>query len=120
MDSLKSKHRTKYTVLQLQIWAQLISSDLYTSTEEPPCNNSMFQRAGDSSSSKKQDSEQVRCCSSPITAFTQVLTGATKTVPLPSGQRVSTSSPATLINSRSKLYKQLFLTTELEESWNPH
>ena len=37
VDSLKSKHGTKYTVLQLRIWAELVSSGLYTGTEEPPC-----------------------------------------------------------------------------------
>ena len=42
VDSLKSKHGTKYTVFQLRIWAELISSGLHVSTDEPPCNNSMF------------------------------------------------------------------------------
>ena len=55
MDSLKSKNGTKYTVMQLRIWAELVCSGLYTSTEEPPCKNSMFQRAeGDSSSHEKK------------------------------------------------------------------
>ena len=42
VESLKSKHGTKYTVFQLRIWAELISSGLYTSTDDPPCNNSML------------------------------------------------------------------------------
>jgi hypothetical protein len=41
VDSLKTKHGTKYTVFQLRIWAELITSGLYTSTEEPPCNNNV-------------------------------------------------------------------------------
>ena len=55
---------------------------------------------------KKQDQNESGVAQA-LTAFTQVLTGATKTVPLPSGQGVTTSSPARLIESRSKLYKQL-------------
>ena len=108
VDSLKSKHGTKYTVLQLRIWAELVSSGLYTSIEEPPCNNSMFQRAGGGSSSKKKQDRSGSGVAQALTAFTQVLTGATKAVSVPSsGQGVSSSSPARLIDSRSKLYKQL-------------
>ena len=40
-----------------------------------------------------------------LTAFTQVLTGAAKSVPFTQG--MSTTNPARLIESRSKLYKQL-------------
>ena len=83
VDNLKSKHGTKYTVFQLRIWAELISSGLYTSTDEPPCNNSMFQRAGGGSSSKKKQDQNE------------------------SAAGIATSSPARLIDSRSKLYKQL-------------
>ena len=99
VHSLKSKHGTKYTVLQLRIWAELVSSGLYTSTEEPPCNNSMFQRAGGGSSGKKKQDQSESGVAQALTAFTQVLTGATKAVSVPSGQGVSSSSPARLIDS---------------------
>jgi hypothetical protein len=64
----------------------------------------MFQRAGGGSGNKKKQNESG--VAQALTAFTQVLSGATKAVSVPSGQGVSTSSPAKLINSRSKLYKQ--------------
>lgn len=105
VDSLKSKHGTKYTVFQLRIWAELISSGLYVSTDEPPCNNSMFQRAGGGSSSKKKQDQGephvAQALSEVATTLTQALSRA------PAGQAGSTSSPARLIDSRSKLYKQL-------------
>ena len=109
VDSLKSKYGMKYTVLQLRIWAELISSGLYNSTEEPPCNNSMFQRAGGGSSGKKKEDHNESGVAQALTAFAQVISGATKAVPPSSGQGMSTfsSSPARLIDSRSKLYKQL-------------
>ena len=52
VDNLRSKQGSKFTTLQLRIWAELISSGLCTSTDEPPSNNSMFQRAGGESSGK--------------------------------------------------------------------
>ena len=55
VDDLKSKHGTKYTVMQLRIWAELIASGLYSNTSDPPSENSMFQRAGGSSSGKKKE-----------------------------------------------------------------
>ena len=72
------------------------------STDEPPCNNSMFQRAGGGSSSKKkQDQGEPHVAQAVATTLTQALSRT------PSGQGGSTSSPARLIDSRSKLYKQL-------------
>ena len=71
VDSLKSKHGTKYTVMQLRIWAELVYSGLYTSTEEPQCNNSMFQRAGGGSSSreKKKQEQNEAGVAQALTAF---------------------------------------------------
>ena len=80
VDSLKSQHGTKYTVLQLQIWAELVSSGLYTSTEERPCNNSMFQRAGGGSIGKKKQDQSESGIAQALTAFTQVLTGSVSTI----------------------------------------
>ena len=85
VDSLKSKHRTKCTVLQLRILAELVSSGLYTSTEESPCNNSMLQRAGGGSSKIK--------VSLALTKFSLVLQKQYQY------HLVSLSSPARLIDS---------------------
>ena len=40
VDDLKSKHGTQYTVVQLRIWAELIAGGLYSSTSDPPSENS--------------------------------------------------------------------------------
>ena len=85
VDSLKSKRRTKCTVLQLRILAELVSSGLYTSTEESPCNNSMLQRAGGGSSKIK--------VSLALTKFSLVLQKQYQY------HLVSLSSPARLIDS---------------------
>ena len=112
VDNLRSKQGSKFTTLQLRIWAELISSGLYTSTDEPPSNNSMFQRAGGESSGKKipnQGESVAQAFAEAASAITSALTGTTKSAP-PTAS-TSTSSPAKLIDSRSKLYKQL---TELQ------
>lgn len=69
----------------------------------------MFQRAGGGSSGKKKEDHNESGVAQALTAFAQVISGATKAVPPSSGQGMSTfsSSPARLIDSRSKLYKQL-------------
>ena len=112
VDRLKSKHGTQYTVMQLRIWAELVSSGLYASTDEPPCNNSMFQRAGggpSSSSKRKHDQEPgvTQALTEAASAIVNVLTSANRTTPHQPGQGVSASSPTKLIDSRAKLYKQL-------------
>ena len=109
VDNLRSKHGPKFTTLQLRIWAELISSGIYTSTDEPPSNNSMFQRAGGESSSKKMPAQGESVVQAFASAITSAVTSATKSASSPAN--ASTSSPAKLIDSRSKLYKQL---TELQ------
>ena len=67
VDDLKSKHGTQYTVMQLRIWAELIAGGFYSSTSDPPSENSMFQRAGGSSSGQKKERSNWNChCSSTI------------------------------------------------------
>ena len=103
VDSLKSKYGSKYTTFQLQIWAELISSGLYSSTDELLCNNSMFQRAGGGSTSKKKPDQEesgvAQAQTQAATAITHALTGTTKMAPPPPGHGASTSSPAKLIDS---------------------
>ena len=109
-NDLKSKHGTQYTVMQLRIWAELIAGDLYSSTSDAPSENSMFQRAGGSSSGQKKKNSTgtdiAQALSEAATAITCALTGSAKTTPVGHGATI-TSSPAKLIDSRSKLYKQL-------------
>ena len=101
-DDLKSKHGTQYTVMQLRIWAELIAGGLYSSTCDPPSENSMFQRAGGGLSGQKKKDTMGTTIAQPLaTAFTSALDPAKgHGVPI-------NNSPAKLIESRSKLYKQL-------------
>ena len=102
VDNLRTKHRSKFTTLQLRIWAELISSGIYSSTDEPPLNNSMFTGAGGESSGKKQSDSVTIAFAEAASAIKCALTKSE-----PSHSHTSTSSPAKLIDSLSKLYKQL-------------
>ena len=74
VDDLKSKHGLKYTMLQLRIWAELISSGLYTNSSEPPCDNSMFQRAeGKQCTKKKADNDFTQVVVNTAIAITSAL-----------------------------------------------
>ena len=84
---------------------EVIAGGLYSSTSDPPSENSMFQRAGGSSSSqKKKDTTGTTIAQALATAITCALDPAKTT---PGHGATSSSSPAKLIESRSKLYKQL-------------
>ena len=54
VDHLKEQHGSKFTSMQLRIWAEMITGGMYTSKESPP-NTTMFTRAGGQS---KKVSEQ--------------------------------------------------------------
>ena len=112
VDSLKSKYGSQFTIMQIRIWAELIASGLYPSTSEPPHENSMFQRAGgNSSSQKKKDqggSAIAQALSEAATAITCALTQSSSAAKGAPGHGASiNSSPAKMIDSRAKLYKQL-------------
>ena len=93
---LSEKHGQIYTQMQYRIWAEMIFSELHSSTEEPP-NTSMFVPAGGSAPRKKSStiSDALRHVADRIAA---VLSSPKATVG---------KSPAKLIENRSKCYKQL-------------
>ena len=99
VDELKTKHGSKYSFMQIRIWAELIFSRLYASLNDPPHNNSMFERAGSGGKASKADRKETE-------NVTKVVTEAASAITSPPNH-----SPAKLIESRSKLYKQL---TELQ------
>ena len=98
VDTLNGKHGPKFTFMQIRIWAELLVSGLYNSLDNPPCKNSMFTRSGGGG---KPNSPVVQGAASPIST-----SSSTMATPIASGH-----SPAKMIESRSKLYKQL---TELQ------
>ena len=105
VDDLQEKHGSNFTLMQLRIWAQMIAGKVHTDTDNPP-NTSMFVRARGATKTKKSESPVANLVAEAATAITSALS------PRPSGPGPSSGcSPAKLIESRSKLYKQL---TELQ------
>ena len=112
VDSLKSKYGSQFTIMQIRIWAELIASGLYPSTSEPPHENSMFQKAGGSSASQKKKDQSgsaiAQALSEAATAITCALTQSSSAAKgTPAHGASTSSSPAKMIDSRAKLYKQL-------------
>lgn len=100
--TLKEKHSSHYTPMQLRIWAEMVAGGIYSSLDDPP-NTSMFVRAGGGTPHKRkeQDSPVVHALSEVATVLTSALS------PRVAANPAGLSSPAKLIESRSKLYKQL-------------
>ena len=95
--------------MQLRIWAELIVGGMCSGTDDPPSRNPMFLRAGDGNY-KKSESPVTQALTNVASAITAAfLTRQPQEPPTSSTQRQSTgvSSPAKLIENRSKLYKQL-------------
>ena len=105
MRFLTNLNRHIQVILQLcNYWAEMVNSGLHLSMDESP-NTSMFQRAGGGiTPSRKKD------LSTPVT---QALADAATTVASALSPRVpptpssTGTSPARVIEQRSKLYKQL-------------
>ena len=97
IEELKEMHgQSTYTSMQYRIWAELLSGGVYSSTSEAPTQSTMFMRAGSGGMQKKKGHS-----------------GASGT------QATSTScgtSPAKLIENRSKCYKQLADLNSLKQS----
>ena len=111
VDSLKEKHASLYTVMQMRIWAEMIVSGMYSDMDEPP-NTSMFIRAGGGKNpSSNKQSLVTQAITDAATALTNVL--SPKQTPSSDSNKVSSSSPAKVIENRSILYKQLNELREL-------
>lgn len=109
VDSLKEKHLSDYTPMQFRIWAEMVASGMYCSMDNPP-NTTMFTRAGSGTPSRKKDYVPVaRALSDAATVIATALSPAVST----SSTR---NSPAKVIESRSKLYKQLNELQNLKQS----
>ena len=108
VDQLKTKYGANYTQMQYRIWAELVVGGM-CSMDGPPSNNSMFKRAGtgDAASKRKSESRVSQALTDAATAITAPLSKKDTQEAQQSTPQPSTSSPAKLIENRSKLYKQL-------------
>ena len=94
VEELKEKHGQSYTSMQYRIWAELLSGGVYNSTFEAPTHSTMFVKAGGGQKRKST-----------------VGNGAHATLTSSLG-----TSPAKVIDNRSKCYKQLTDLGNLKES----
>ena len=105
-DTVKAKHgASNFTQMQFRIWAELIIGGM-GSIDGPPVNNSMFTRAGNASAQNKNTSPVAQALTDAATAITSALKPPQESS-LSTTPRSSITSPAKLIENRSKLYKQL-------------
>lgn len=106
IDYLKEKHGSKFTTMQLRIWAEMIVGNYHTDKEEPP-NNTMFSRAG-GHTSKRESQSMTKALSDVACAITSALSPKSILPASGKGSNSSSCSPVKVtIESRSKLYKQL-------------
>lgn len=115
VEKLKDLHRESgYTPMQFRIWAEMHNGGLHPSLDEPP-KTTMFARAGGGQAAKKKPSAD------PLTqAISQLAAAISPSItPTPShtgrGAPLGTS-PAKLIDNRTKCYKQLSELSNLKES----
>ena len=99
--------------MQFRIWAEMVASGMYCSMDNPP-NTTMFTRAGSGTPSRKKDNVPVaRALSDAATVIATALSPAVSTS---STHIIASNSPAKVIESRSKLYRQLNELQNLKQS----
>ena len=96
VEELKERHgQSTYTSMQYQIWTELLIGGVYSDTSEPPTHSIMFIRAG-TGGAQKRNSSRASVTTTPTSSLG--------------------SSPAKLIENRSKCYKQLVDLHSLKQS----
>ena len=104
LKQLKEKHGKSFLPMQLRIWSEMVAGEIHSSLDEPP-STSMFARAGNTPVKKKDQSGSINALTEIATAIASAFSpSSTNQSPIMSGKG---SSPAKLIEGRSKCYKQL-------------
>ena len=105
-------HGSNYTPMQYRIWAEMATSGMHCCMDNPP-NTTMFTRASSGTQSRKKDNVLVaRVLSDAATTIATALSPAVSNISTP----IVSNSPAKVIESRSKLYKQLNELQSLKQS----
>ena len=102
LRKLKDKHGTSFTPMQFRIWSEMHVGGIHSSLEDPPT-SSMFVRAGTGKKKGEGNMSMAEALTQAAVAISSTLSPRSS---LPSSQPTGTS-PAKLIDSRSKYYKQL-------------
>ena len=99
VENLKEKYGSKFTLMQYRIWGEMITGGLHEGLDDPP-NTTMFARSGGGTPYRKKSQNSVsHLMSEAATAITSALS--------PKETSAVGSSPAKVIEGRSKLYRQL-------------
>jgi hypothetical protein len=104
IDKLQKNHGSKFTTMQVRIRAELVVAGMHRSLDEPPQGNSVFERVGSGGGVNTTVSKETSIAKVVYDAASAISSAFSpyKTVP-----SLHAGSPAKLIESRSKLYKQL-------------
>ena len=114
VDDLKTKHGSSFSPMQLCIWAEMIAADMHRSIDDPP-NTTMFMRAGGAIPYQKKSVQQSPIAQALTEAAIAISTALSPSPGMQLNQGTGTS-PAKVIDSRSKLYKQLSELQNLKTS----
>lgn len=116
IDELKEKHGSAYTPMQFRIWSEMIVGGIHASLDEPP-SSAMFLRAGKGTTSrKKEDSSSMADALTKAAVAISATLGSGTSSSSPGQKPGAGSSPARVIQSRSKCYKQLHHLNSLKAS----
>ena len=107
VDKLREKHGTRYSPLQLRIWSEMLQGGIHSSLTDCPT-SSMFVRVGCETGRRKKD-DSIAGIGEIVKEAAVAISSAFSSQPSlqPSSGNPLGSSPAKLIDSRSKCYKQL-------------
>ena len=103
VSTLKDKHGKTYTQMQYRIWGEMYAGGMYANLEEPP-NTSMFTRAGGTTPSRSRSDQGV---AEALTRVANQISGCLTPVQASNRSPSLGTSPAKLIENRSKCYRQL-------------
>ena len=109
IDKLREKHGTRYSPMQLRIWSEMIQGGIHSSLTDCPT-SSMFVRAGgETGAGRKKKDDSIAGIGEIVKEAAVAISSAFSSRPSlqPSSGNPLGSSPAKLIDSRSKCYKQL-------------
>ena len=117
IEKLRERHSSMFTPIQIRIWSEMIVGGLHVSLDEPPT-SSMFVKAGkgNNSGKKVERNSMTEAFTKAAVAISSALSPATLSPRNTPVNHSTISSPAKLIEARSKCYKQLNDLNGLRES----
>ena len=108
IDKLREKHGTRYSPMQLHIWSEMIQGGIHSSLTDCPT-SSMFVWAGGETGAGRKKDDSIAGLGEIVKEAAVAISSAFSSRPFlqPSSGNPLGSSPAKLIDLRSKCYKQL-------------